>query len=204
MSERSAKESAGERGRGSEGDMLAVWVRNWWVPGVRGMVALLYGLLAVVLTGATEDILALLLGTFALIDGALSLLLGLERHQGRSQQAIPLAAGTAGIVMGLLVFFWPDVAGPRFLDLLAVWAFVTAGLEISTAIGLSKAAQASWLAGLRGAGMAVLGLILWHGSGVVLTFNQMIGASIAAVGLLLVLMAARLRGWSRPPRASGA
>ena len=66
--------------------MLHTLVRNWWALALRGLVAILFGLLTFLLPGITLVTLVLLFGAYALADGVFNVIVSsaLLRISGRS------------------------------------------------------------------------------------------------------------------------
>lgn len=52
--------------------MLDILTRNWWVYALRGVVAIIFGVLALALPGTTILALVLVFGVYALFDGVLA------------------------------------------------------------------------------------------------------------------------------------
>ena len=104
-------------------------------------------------------------------------------------------AGVAGIIVGVLTFVWPGMAGLALLYLIAAWAILTGVLEIVAAIELRRVIEGEWLLALSGILSVVLGVLLvaFPGAGA-LGLAWLIGIYALVDGLLLIALAFRLRG----------
>jgi uncharacterized membrane protein HdeD (DUF308 family) len=118
-----------------------------------------------------------------------------------------LLQGLAGIAVGIAAAVWPDITALALVYLIAAWALVTGGLDIAAAIRLRKVmTRERWLA-LAGIASAALGiiLILFPGPGA-LALVLWIGAFALIYGVLLTVLAFRLRSWLKsagPQMAAG-
>jgi len=103
--------------------------------------------------------------------------------------------GLFAILFGVLTFVWPGITALVLLYLIAAWAIVTGGLEIVAAIRLRKEITDEWALGASGAASVIFGLLLmiFPGAGA-LTLVWLIGAYALVFGILLLVLAFRLRG----------
>ena len=89
--------------------MLTMLARNWWVLALRGVVAIIFGVLAFVWPGLVLLSLVLLFGAFALVDGVLAVIAGIASY-GRSERWwAMLLEGVAGIIIGVVTVVWPGI-----------------------------------------------------------------------------------------------
>lgn len=177
--------------------MLNRLTRDWWLVGLRGLAAVVFGILALVLPGMTLGALVLLFGVYSLSDGVFSLITALRRRE-EGQWLMPLLEGLAGIGIGLLTFIWPGITALVLLYLIAAWALVTGVTEIVAAVQLRKEIEGEWLLGLSGVASVLFGLamVFWPGAGA-LALIWMIGAYAVVFGAMLVGLAWRLRNMQK-------
>src|SRR5205823_10094396 len=112
--------------------MLTQLARNWWVVALRGVPAILFGVLAFVWPGMTLAVLVLLFGAYALVDGVLTVLAAFR--SGVQHRIAMLVEGVVSILAGLAAFVWPGLTALVLLYIIAFWAIVTGVLEIVVAI----------------------------------------------------------------------
>lgn len=180
--------------------MLDHLARHWWVLALRGALAILFGILAFVLPGITLYVLVLFFGAYALLDGIFALAMAF-RFGSRDERWWPLVIeGVCGIAAGVLTFLWPGITAVALIYLIAAWAILTGILEIAAAIRLRKEIDGEWLLGLTGVLSVLLGifLMLMPGAGL-LAWVWMIGAYALLFGILLLILAFRLRSLTPPP-----
>ena len=121
--------------------MVTRLTRKWWLLVLRGMVAVLFGLAALVWPGATLTALVLLFGAYALVDGLLALIVSLLDRQESDHGWALLLKGLAGIAIGVLTFLWPSVMAQALVYLIAAWAVLTGVFEIVAAIDLRNVVE---------------------------------------------------------------
>ncbi|MDT0632457.1 HdeD family acid-resistance protein [Rubrivirga sp. S365] len=167
---------------------------HWWVPLLRGIVAVLFGFMALAWPVLTLGVLVLLFGAYALVDGVVAVI-GAVRYRDRVERWwLWLITGVLGIVFGVLTFFWPGVTALVLLWFIAGWAILTGISEVLAAVQFRKAIEGEWLLGLAGVLSVLFGvaLLVWPGAGL-LSLAWLIGAYALVTGVALVVLAFRLR-----------
>ena len=146
---------------GSEFSLREALGQNWWLVLLRGIAAILFGILAFAWPGLTLLTLTLFWGAFALADGVLSLWAAISGKGGAIAPRWWLAlVGIAGIIAGLLAFFWPGTTALVLLMFIAVWSIVIGVLEIWGAIQLRKEIEGEWWLILGGLVSIAFGVLL--------------------------------------------
>jgi uncharacterized membrane protein HdeD (DUF308 family) len=172
--------------------MLHSLAKNWWALALRGLAAVLFGLLTFVVPGITLLTLVLLFGIYALADGAFNVIAffrPLEHHWAL------LVEGLIGLAVGVMTFAWPAITAVALLYLIAFWAIFTGVFEIIAGIRLRKAISNEWLLLLMGLLSLVFGiLILFVPAAGALAIVLWIGAYALIFGIFLLALAFRLRG----------
>jgi uncharacterized membrane protein HdeD (DUF308 family) len=179
--------------------MLALVARDWWVFAVRGVAAIIFGILAFVWPEATVTVLVYLIGAYLLVDGA-TLLIALARGDVRARQhALAVGImGVAGVVAGIATFVWPDVTALTLLYVIAFWAIIMGAMQVVAAIALRRELEGEFWLGLGGVLSVVFGVLLiaFPGDGLIaLVWAVAIWA--IAFGASSLGLANRLRGVDR-------
>lgn len=174
--------------------MFSLLSRHWWVLALRGLLAVIFGVLALAWPSTTVRVLVILFAVYAVIDGLCSFLSALASRPRRGGWWLLLIEAVAGIAAGILAFFWPQVTALALLYLIAAWAIVTGVLELVAAIRLQRQVEGEWILGLAGVVSIVLGLLLAlrPGSGLILMV-WFVGAYAILFGVLLIVLSLRLR-----------
>jgi uncharacterized membrane protein HdeD (DUF308 family) len=184
--------------------MLDMLARKWWLYVARGVLAIVFGLLALILPEQTKLALVLVFGVYALGDGIFSVFTGIAIHRYFRRWWAVLLEGIAGILVGLVAFLRPDVTGLALLYFIAAWALVTGIFEIVAAIQLRRLIVGEWAMILSGLLSIALGVVLFvfPGAGAV-SLVWMIGIYAILFGTALIFLAIRLRGlWHELESAS--
>src|SRR6266576_1738410 len=125
-------------------------IRNWWSLVIRGLVAILFGLITFAWPGITLVALVFLYGAYALIDGIVSLVGVFRATRTHERWGWLLFEGIAGIAAGIITFLWPAITAFVLVIIIATWAIVTGLFEIAAAIRLRKVIAHEWLLILSG------------------------------------------------------
>jgi uncharacterized membrane protein HdeD (DUF308 family) len=178
--------------------MMIVLAHNWWALALRGLFAILFGVMAFAWPGITLGAMVLLYGAYALVDGVFAIAAAVTgRTRGIPWWAL-LLEGIAGIAIGVMTFAWPGITALVLLYLIAAWAIVTGVFEIVAAIQLRKEIRGEWILALSGALSILLGVLLVARPTVgLLWIVWMTGAYAIVFGSLLIALGFRLRRLSR-------
>ena len=175
--------------------MVAVLAQNWWAIAIRGAIAILLGLVAIFLPGATMLSLVLLFGAYALVDGVFGIVSAVRAARQHERWGLLVLEGIVDIATAAIAFFWPGITVVAFVLLVAIWAIVTGALMLAAAFRLEIEDGRWWM---------VFGGIVSVLYGALLIVAPMIGALVLTWWLgayalifgicLLLVLAFRLRG----------
>lgn len=181
--------------------MSAALARNWWLVALRGVIAILFGVIAFVAPGAFVLSLVLFFAAYMLADGIIAIVGAVRAAQRHERWGFLLLEGVVDIVVGVAAALVPAAAVWAFVLLLAVWALVTGGLMIAAAFRLHLHYGRWWLV-LGGVVSILFGLALLINPGMsALVLTWWIGSYTFAFGILLLILAFQLR--SRHGAAAG-
>lgn len=186
--------------------MMMVLARNWWALGLRGLVAIVFGLVAFALPGITLAALVMLFGAYALIDGVLAIVAGVRAAERHERWVSMVLEGVGSCLAGVVTFGWPAITAVVLLYVFGFWAVVTGVLKIVSAIHLRRHVPGELVHGLNGVISVLFGLFLVvaPGTGLLAAVWWIAGYAVFR-GAMLVALAFRLRRHARQqatPRAA--
>ena len=177
---------------------MPIIARNWWSLVIRGVVAILFGLLTFAWPAITVAALVLLFGAYALIDGIVNLAGVFRASQAHERWGVLLFEGIVGILAGLITFFWPGITALSLVIVIAAWALVTGAFEIAAAIRLRKHISNEWLLVLSGIASLILGFLFMAIPAVgALAIALYVGVYAVIFGVLMLTLGFRLRSWEQ-------
>ena len=178
------------------GVLLHALAKNWWLVLLRGICAVVVGLLAFIWPGATLIVLVLLYGAFAIADGILALGAAVSGDTPTPRWWLAVV-GVLGVIAGLVAFLWPGLTAAVLQIFIAVWAITTGVMQMVGAFMLRKEIDDEWYLIAAGALWVVFGLVLVLKPAVgVIALLYTIGSFAIVYGALLISFALRLRSHS--------
>jgi uncharacterized membrane protein HdeD (DUF308 family) len=173
--------------------MSAALARNWWAMALRGVAAIVFGVIALLLPGTVLLTLAWLFAAYLLVDGVLGIVASVRAAERQQRWRLLLAESVLDLVMGAVALVLPSVAVVAFVLLTAAWALLTGGLMLAAAFRLHVSHGRWWLA------LGGIVSLVW---GVLLIIAPMIGAVVLTwwlggyaivFGIVLLVLGVRLR-----------
>jgi len=158
--------------------------------GIRGLLAVVFGVLVLAWPGITILALALAFAAYAVVDGIGMLASGVQTRGGRRWSY--LLAGVVGLIAGVATVLWPGVTVLVLVLWAGAWAVVTGVLEIAAAV--RDEGSRRWLVALAGVLSIVAGLIIftWPGIGI-LVATTVLGIYAVAAGVSYLWAAWQVR-----------
>jgi uncharacterized membrane protein HdeD (DUF308 family) len=174
--------------------MLEQLTRHWWALALRGVLAILFALIAFSRPGVTLVALVWVWGTYAFLDGVFALVAAIRAAESHQRWGMLLLEGISGIAAGIVAFAWTGLTALVLVYLIAAWAIVTGIFEIAAAVRLRQMIEGEWLLGLSGALSILLGLLfVARPAAAAVAWVWLIGVYALLFGILLLALAFRLR-----------
>jgi uncharacterized membrane protein HdeD (DUF308 family) len=162
---------------------------------LRGVIAVIFGVIALVRPDITLEALVLVFAFYALVDGAFMLAGGIGMIGGGMPWGGAVFGGLLGIAIGIVTLLWPGLTALSLLYLIAFWAIFTGAMEIFAAVQLRGVLPHPVLLGFSGALSVVFGLLLVvYPSAGALSVVWLIGIYAIVFGVAFIVLGFRLRG----------
>ncbi len=172
--------------------------RVWYLTLFRGILLVLFGILAMAAPVTTAWTLAIFLGATALVEGVVEIVEAL-RHRELGGTALHVILGLVNVAFGILVLVMPGISVLVLVYVTAFWTIVH---------GIGEVVLAATLKGVSGGARAwgIVGGLLWAGFGVVLLTQPatglvallwVFGVWAIVLGLFLVGLSFAVRRWAK-------
>ena len=159
---------------------------KWWTYLLRGIVAIAFGIIALVWPTATVFVLIVLFGLWALVEGLFSLVYSIVKAYRGDKFFAQLMLGIVGVLVGAIVLARPGVSSLAVVWVIAFWALLRGIMMIISAFEMSGSAAVRWLVGIVGALAIIVGIILFvHPVAGVFTIILVVGIYALVAGVLL-------------------
>jgi uncharacterized membrane protein HdeD (DUF308 family) len=178
--------------------MHELFLRTWWVLALRGAIALLFGVLALVWPGLTLLWLVALFAAYALLGGVASVM-GAVRHRYSDEKWwLIFLLGLVSMAAAVSAIVYPGLTALVLVLMMGANALLTGVLDLAVAIRLRQAIRGKWLLILSGIASIVFGVwvFLFPGAGA-LALVWLISVHAIVTGVLLLALAFRVRAWAR-------
>jgi uncharacterized membrane protein HdeD (DUF308 family) len=173
--------------------MNDVLANNWWVVALRGVFAILFGIIAFAMPGVTMLSLVIVFAAYSLVDGVAGIVMAVRGARRGERWGWLLANGILGIIAGAIALVWPGVTILAYVLLVAAWALISGAFMVIAAFQLKSDHGRIWL-GLAGVASLIFGVLLVIApliGAVVLTLWA--GAHALILGVILLVLAWKLR-----------
>ena len=173
--------------------MNLMLANNWWVVGLKGVFAILFGIVAFAMPMATMLSLVVVFAAFSFVDGVVGIVMSVRGARKGERWVWLLINGILGIAAGGFAVLWPDLTVLAFVLLVAAWALMSGTLMLISAFRLKIDHGRVWL---------VIGAIANIAFGVLLVISPFIGALVLTfwtgahalvLGVTLLVLAYKLR-----------
>jgi uncharacterized membrane protein HdeD (DUF308 family) len=166
----------------------------WWLVLLRGILMVLFGIIALVWPGIALLTLVWLFGVYAILDGITAIVIGI-RSRGERHWVWTIVQGVVSVLAGVIALIWPGVTALALLFVIAFWAIIMGIGEIGGAFASRRSGSGAWgwalAAGILNVVFGVL-LLVWPAGGI-LALIWLVGIFALAGGIALIVLAFRVR-----------
>ena len=166
----------------------------WWLLALRGLFAILFGIVILAWPALTIEILVIIYGVFALVGGILSMIIGLFSIGKNSNWWLMFLEGVLGFIVGGIVLKWPAMSLLLLIIIIALWAIISGIAQIITAFFVRQQIKNEWLMALSGLISLLFGLLLfsWPISGIIV-LSWLIGFYALLLGIFLIVFGFQIK-----------
>jgi len=105
--------------------MNALLAANWWAMALRGVIAILFGVIALLVPGAALLSLVLVFAAYMVADGIFAIVAAIRAARQHERWTLLLLEGVAALVTAAIAFLWPGITVLAFVLLIAARSLVS-------------------------------------------------------------------------------
>lgn len=132
--------------------------KTWWIALLRGVLAVIFGVFALVNPEGAGYLLVFIFGIFLLVDGLINVIGSIIYIRAAVDWWVLLVVGVLEIGVALVTFAHPDITGTVLAILVGLWALFKGVIELMAGIALRNEVEGEWILILTGVLTAVFGL----------------------------------------------
>jgi len=178
----------------------------WWLLLLRGILAIVFGVIALLAPGAALTGIAIVYGAYALVDGIAAVVHGVQLRATNPRWGWLVASGIVTALAGLAALVLPTFAGffggLFVLWMIVIWTVATGIMGLRSAAGAASG-RAKTVGIVAGVVSVVFGIVLavalWLAPGsTVLGLVWSVGIWAVVFGVMLVVSAIMVRASAKP------
>ncbi|MCU0370217.1 MAG: DUF308 domain-containing protein, partial [Bacteroidales bacterium] len=156
---------------------------NWVIFFVNGIIAIVFGLLALLVPHETILTTTIYFGLFILLAGLITLYVSYKNSRAKKPYLLLMAEGILAVVVGGVIAFYPKSSLFIFLIMVGVWAVIMGLFQIVIAVQMRKKVSRHSLFTINGIITLVFGILLFFNPfGAVKALMAVIGLIALAAG----------------------
>jgi uncharacterized membrane protein HdeD (DUF308 family) len=173
--------------------MLERIQKKWWTLLLRGILAIIFGLIALFSPGIVIGTLLLYIGFVALFGGIFLIIEGIAVKS--DDRGMHILEGILSILFGIVFLWHPVFVYASIMYFIAFWAIIGGILQIIFAIKLRKEIPNEWLAILSGIITLIFGILVFMNINAGAAALVMIFGIYALIaGILLIMLSFKVKG----------
>jgi len=165
---------------------------SWWVWALRGVFAIIFGILAILFPGNALQALIWIFGAYALVDGTVTIYNAVTNRA--NNWLWNLVEGIVSVLAGIAAFLLPVLTGLTLLLIIGFWAVFTGIMQMVAGWQLRKEIDNEIWLGIAGIISVIFGVFIWiDPMGGALATAYIIGIYSIAFGALMIMLSMRYR-----------
>ena len=163
---------------------------------IRGLVAVIFGIAAIVWPTITLAVLLTIFGIFMLIEGVITFVSAFQATRVERSWVWLVIEGVVDFIIGVAVFSIPGITAVALLYFIAAWAIIAGAIRIITALQNRREVSGIWLYGLGGLISLIFGFAVLTNPGIgAIAIVIAIGLFAISIGILNFAFSFVLRDW---------
>ena len=168
--------------------------RIWKAVALGGAVAIAFAVVILVWPSIGLTTLIALVGAFALVSGVSTIVSAFELPVSGGQRGWLVFDGLLGIVVGVVVFIWPDLSAKGLLYAIGAWAIAFGIFDLAVTLALPVSGRRSLLLVLSGVLAIAFGVVMFaHPGAGALAVLALVAAFALVIGVMQIAFALELR-----------
>lgn len=172
---------------------LAIMRMRWWAVALRGLFAVIFGVLAFLTPVAAMMSLVIVFGIFALADGVVGLVGAFGRARNGETWGWLAVGAVASIVLGVLAILMPGLTAKALTLLVAVHAAVFGVIFLFSAVKFDGDHGRWWLVAAGASSLIFAILIFANPLAGAIALTWVIGGWAIVLGVLMIALGFKLR-----------
>ncbi len=166
--------------------------QHWVLILVRGIIAILFGVMALISVEFTLLFLVYLFGAYVLLDGIMAIIVALQERKSTRAWLVVFLIGIVGIIVGILSFIHPGNVALVIFYFVAAWLIVAGVFSIIAAF--MRANGVEWLSVIGGILSIIVGLIFFfHPVSSILSIVWLLGLFTLIYGIIQIIKAFQVK-----------
>ncbi len=169
--------------------------KNWWLLTLKGILAIVFGIFAVSMPGATLKTLMIYFGIVILIGGVVLIFGSLSHKKNNKKWQNWMFEGILDIVIGFVIIFFPKFSLDIFIIILAIWAITVGFSQLFNAMNNKQGAKSKWLMLLNALIVIIFAIVLFINpfeGAVAVTY--LVGIFAIIFGIFITVFSIQLKG----------
>jgi uncharacterized membrane protein HdeD (DUF308 family) len=174
--------------------MDSLFKKYWWVYLLRGIIAVIFGLLAIFMPIAAFTGLVIYVGAYMFIDGIFTVIAAISERKTYRNWIWLLISGLIRILIGVLTFINPFATGTALVYLVAFWGLLMGVAEVIWAFRMRHVIKGEGWYIISGILSILFSLLVFFYPAIgAITLALMFGIFIFIIGILFISLSLRLK-----------
>jgi len=179
--------------------------RPWWELVLRGMVIIVFGILAMIYPGLTLSVFIIFFGAFAFIEGIFQMVGSFAAKADNPQWSLMFISGLFSFFVGAIVLAWPGMSALVLLWFIAAWFLINGTVQVVFGLRSHEGGSKMGIHVLGGIIGIMFGLMafMWPGA-TAISIVWIVGLFAIFFGIQLMVLGFLSRGEDGPSLAAAA